>query len=44
MGNAFTGETSRLIASGGIETADFFTSPIFAAVAAPSLSGEVRYA
>lgn len=44
MGNSFKGDASRLIASGGIEAADFFTFPIFVAVAAPSLSGEVRHA
>jgi len=44
MGNSITGDTSRLIASGGIEAADFFAFPIFVAVAAISLSGEARHA
>jgi hypothetical protein len=44
MGNSFTGDASRLIASGGIEAAEFFTFPMLAAVAAISLSGEARHA
>jgi hypothetical protein len=44
MGNSLTGDAFRLIASGGIEAADFFTFPIFVAVAACSLSREVRRA
>ena len=44
MGNSFTGDASRLIASGGLHAADFFTLPIFVAVLAPSLSREARHA
>ena len=44
MGNSFTGDASRLIASGGFHAADFFTNPIFVAGLAPSLSEEGRYA
>lgn len=44
MGNSLTGDASRLIASGGIQAADFFTIPIFVAVLAHSLSREARYA
>lgn len=44
MGNSFTGDAYRLIASGGFHAADFFTIQIFVAVLAPSLSGEARHA
>lgn len=44
MGNSFTGDASRLIASGGLQAVDLFTNPIFVAVVAPSLSEEGRYA
>lgn len=44
MGNSFAGETTRLIAFGGVEAAGFFKFWLFVAFAAHPLSGEVRHA
>lgn len=44
MGNSPTGETTRLIAFGGIEAAGFLKLSLFVAIAAHPVSGEVRHA